>query len=440
MLKAILYIVLSIVGISATFITPFAGVISCIEAYLMNPSALAMPDGGYRYQLFASLALLASLLMHWQPPVAEVGREKWLLRMLWTFIAVAASSALWAEVNPSMAIESVYELFKTVLLVAVMVRLIRTERQMAAVVTAMIIGAWHAGFMHVLGIRLGWVPTSLAKDIGVLSDPQTGVMILFVPLVILMAIFGTKLQRILSWLAIPFVLDSIVGTYERTGVVAIAFECALILLYLPRRIVFRLLPALAVAGGLFFFRFTPADYWEKMATVLNPHEEASANSRFVINRASVQMFMDHPLGVGYRNYMYVSPRYLGNELLTDVGGERLRSPHNSYFEILCDTGIEGFVVWIAVFIGAVLVLRSVRRRENSGNITPLQAYAIAFEIGLFGWAIGGWTQDYQEVDPAYWFVGFAVVLIRLRRQAAASADLSEEAVDDNAVAVSVAAK
>src|SRR5260370_13765033 len=102
---------LSIVGVSATFITPFAGVISCIEAYLMTPSALEIPDGGYRYQLFTSLALLASFLMHWQRPVAEVGREKWLLRLLWTFIAVATASTLWAEANSSVVIDSVYELF-----------------------------------------------------------------------------------------------------------------------------------------------------------------------------------------------------------------------------------------------------------------------------------------------------------------------------------------
>ena len=413
MLKAILYLGLALFGITWTFISPFAGVITCIEAYLMNPSALAMTDGGFRYQLFTSVALILSWMIRRPPGLPRMGTEVWVMRLMWMFTAVGALSALWAVASAAVAIQTVYEVFKTVLLVALMVRLIQTERQMSTVVTALIVGAWHAGFIHIFGVRWGYAYTSMGKEFGVLPDPQTGVMVMFVPLVILVAIFGTRTQRVLAWCALPFVLDSIVETYERTGLVAVGFQGVLLLFYLPKRITLRLLPVIFAAGLLFTFRFTPKDYWEKMTTILNPHAEASANGRFAINEASQRMFIDYPWGVGYRNYMYVSPRYLPNELLTDVGEQRLRAAHNSYYAILCDTGIEGFLPWIGAFGCAILLLRRIRRHIDPHNLSPVHVYAMAFELGLYGWAVAGWTQGYQEVDPAYWFAGFAVVLARL---------------------------
>ena len=434
MLKAILYLALAAFGIGVTFLSPFAGIVTCLEAYLLNPTVLTAADGGFRYQLVCTLALILSWLIHRPGSLDPVGREVWIPRFLWTFVAVGALSALWAVASADVAIDSIYELFKTVLLVGLIIRLIQTERQMSIVVTAMIIGVWHAAFLHVFGVRWGYVYGAFGKEFGVLSDPQTGVMISFVPLLILSAMFGTKAQKILSWCALPFVLDSIIETYERTALVGIAAELALILIYLPRRITLRLIPVLAAAAGLFIFRLTPPDYWTKMSTILTPHEEASAESRFIVGNASWRMFLDYPFGVGYRNYMYVSPRYLPDEVLTTVDDRRLRSAHNSYAEILCDTGIQGFIPWIASFVSAVFLLRRVRRQPGSEGISAIQVYAMAFEVGLYGWAAGGLTQDYQEVDPAYWFVGFAVVLAKLYRRSTSLEAEEPEGVEELAVA------
>lgn len=422
MLKAIFYIGLTLLGVLATLITPFAGVVTGIESYMMNPPAITGgDDGGFRYQLVATVALLISFLIYRPKPVAEIGREVWIMRLLWIFVAIGALSSLWAVVSSDLAINTLYELLKTVIFVAIMVRLVRDERHLSFVVTALIVGAFHAGFMHILGIQWGYVYRGFGREVGVLPDAQTGVMILFVPLLVVTAIYGSRFQKVLAWCAMPFVLDSIVNSYERTGLAAIALQALLLLFYLPRRITFRLLPALLVAGGLLIFRFTPPDYWEKMGTILHPHEEASANSRFVVNAASWQMIRDFPWGVGYHNYPFVSPRYLPDEFLTSVGEERVRAAHNSFFTVLCDTGVEGFTVWILAIGGALLLLRRVRKNIKASAMTSLDAYSIALELGLYGWLLGGWTQDYQEVDPAYWFIGLSVVLIRLARRRAAQA-------------------
>src|SRR5262249_6077247 len=77
---------------------------------------------------------------------------------------------------------------------------------------------------------------------------------------------------------------------------------------------------------------------------------------------------------------------------------------------------------IYAFAGAALYLRRVRKQSVEGLTTiPLGQYALAIEVGLYGWAVAGLFQGNQEIDPAYWFVALAVIMTRLHAQAVAKA-------------------
>jgi O-antigen ligase len=418
MLKLIFYLTLTAVGVAGSLVSPAVGVIACIGAYLLNPTAIQMDNYGIRFQLIVTVAFLVGFLIHRPQGIQKVGREGGLAGALWCFVAIGVLSSLWAVVSSANALRDIYEMFKTVLLATMLIRAITDERQMRWVMIACIIGVWHAAVLHVFGVRLGLISSALGREEGVLPDYQTGVMVLFVPLLVLLAMLGSKTERILSWLALPFVLDSIVGTYQRAGFVCLAVEALLFAILVPRRITFRLLPILAICVALFAFRFTPENYWKWVSTISRPTEEGSAKSRFTIDDASIRMFLDYPMGVGYRNYPDVSPRYLPKESLT--AGRR--SAHNSFFAILCETGVFGFVPWICAFGGAIWLMRRLRRSRDGGNLDNLAVYALGIELGLYGWMVGGLFHAMHEVDPAYWFVGFAVVLTRLQGQRAESED------------------
>ena len=418
MLKLIFYLTLTAVGVAGSLMSPAVGIIACIEAYLLNPTAIWMENYGIRFQLIVTVAFLVGFLIHRPRGIQKVGREGGLAVALWVFVAIGALSSLWAVVSSANALHDIYEMFKTVLLATMLIRAITNERQMRWVIIACIFGVWHAAALHVFGVRLGLISSFLGREEGVLPDYQTGVMVLFVPLLVLLAMLGSKTERILSWIALPFVLDSIVGTYQRTGFVCLAVEGVLFAILVPRRITFRLLPVLAISAALFAFRFTPENYWKWISTISQPTKEGSANSRFTIDHASIRMFLDYPMGVGYRNYPDVSPRYLPKDLLT--AGRR--SAHNSFFAILCETGVFGFAPWICAFVGAIWLMRRLRRSRDGGNLDNLAVYALGIELGLYGWMVGGLFHAMHEVDPAYWFVGFAVVLTRLQGQRAESED------------------
>ena len=406
MIKLIFYTGLAVIGIVASLFSPIAGAITAVSAYLLNPSIFADDPSTFRLQLWCTLAFLAGCLLRRRRGARRVGNEAFVLWAMWAFVGIGALSAAWAVVSSQIALESIYEVFKTVLVSVFLVRAIRDEKDFRYLILACIVGVWHASALFTFGVHWGYVPSEYGRGSGsAVPDPQTAVLLLFAPMLVLLAIKGSKLERIASWVALPFVLDALVETYERTALVGLAVEGVLLLLLLPKRLSFRLLPGIAVALALFVFRLTPEDYWARMNTILAPTEEASANSRFIINDASWAMLRDYPMGVGYRNYPYVSPRYLDAGLLTNG----LRSAHNSFFTVACETGYFGLAIWLSAFVGALWLLRRIRKAADSKNLTPVDLYAMGLEIGLYGWLVGGLTQSYHEVDPAYWFVALSVV-------------------------------
>jgi O-antigen ligase len=411
MFKLAFYLILAGLGILATFWNPLYGGVACVLSYLLNPVAISMDSGGFRFQLWVSIAFLVSMVLYRPRPAGADAPTAHVLAGMWLFMALCAASAAWAVVSSQNALEESFEMFKRILLAALMCRLVRSERDIVWLVWASLIGTFHASALHIFGGRLGWIPASESREYGVLPTGQTAVLILFVPLLVVLGAMGRKKERLASWCILPFVLDSIVNTFQRMGFVVLAAEAVLLAIYLPRRIVIRVVPVVAVLGCLFVIRFMPPEYRDWVATVEKPHQEASAESRFAIDRASIQMLLDYPMGVGYRNYLDVSPRYLPAEML-DHGK---RSAHNSFFAVLCELGIQGLLAWLWTFGGAIILMRRIRKAPDREPTGRLELYALGIELGLYGWLIGGLFHDLHNVDPAYWFVAFAVALTRLKR-------------------------
>lgn len=413
MLKLIFYGALTLVGVIGALVSPLAGAIAVIEAYLLNPSIYGLPVE-IRFQLVTTVAFAVGVLIHSRQGLPRAGYEGMLIVSLWAFLIVASLVNFMAQYSVAIAFRTFFEVVKTVIVATLLLRAIRSERDLRFFMTACIIGVFHAAALHVIGPKLGYIPMSRAREYAVLPDDQTAVMVAFIPLLLVVAATGvSKFERILAFCALPIALDSIVNSYQRTGFVALGVEVAILFLLSGGRILKRLLPAAIVAGVLFFARMTPDNYWEWVSTVQSPTEEASAASRFEIGKGSINMFLDHPLGVGYRNYPYISHRYLRPELINSAG---MRSAHNSFFAILCETGILGFLPWLGAFLGAAFVLRKVRKASRKA-ITPLTNYALALEVAIYGWLVSGLAQAIHDLDPVYWFVALAIIIVRLHRMA-----------------------
>ena len=105
-------------------------------------------------------------------------------------------------------------------------------------------------------------------------------------------------------------------------------------------------------------------YTARMSTLEAPEEEASAASRIAHAHAAYGIWLDHPfLGVGFggMNYAAIAPRYGA----PDDG----HVAHNTYLQILVDSGTLALILFLAAFFGAILATES-HRQTRRFRITP----------------------------------------------------------------------
>lgn len=132
-------------------------------------------------------------------------------------------------------------------------------------------------------------------------------------------------------------------------------------------------PALYLAGD----RFT-----ERIATISEYEEDASAAGRLDFWMASLKMAKDYPiLGVGFgeKNYIALASGYLGRENRWVV--------HNTYLQMLVDSGVFGLILYVATLGGAVIWLGLSARRMRKLKPEWL-GYPLALQTSLLGFAVG----------------------------------------------------
>lgn len=150
---------------------------------------------------------------------------------------------------------------------------------------------------------------------------------------------------------------------------------------------------------------------ERMFTigdVTSQSEEAdsSARSRRVIAEAQIRMFLDNPMGTGWRGTVVLSPRYLDPRWLAEGNnGEASRSSHNTFLTALTEGGIVGVVIYAALvlwWIGAVLRSRRFSRSDRDPELTTLVAALVGAIAVVF---TAGVTADYLTKEVQFWVYG-----------------------------------
>ncbi len=412
MIKSLGYAILFLLGMGATISSSLWGGATVILAFMLNPVVIAKELPLQRYQFYTSIAFICSVLMHPRSRLPSISPDSLVFKGLWLYVGMCFVTSLWAT-DTSWAFSYALNFSKTVLIAWLLTKVVHDERGIRVLLFAGLIGALHAAFMHTFGVDLDWVSKKYADEWGVLPDMQAQVMLLFLPLFLLIAIMGrSPYEKLLGWVATPIVLNSIVESYQRAYFVGLLAEAVYLMLFLPKRIALRLAPILGTAVLLYVFVLTPENYWSWMDTINSPTQEGSASSRFDLYTASGKMLADNPQGVGYRCYIFEAHKYVPRHLLKD--DEAKKAAHSTVCTIACETGVIGFLFWLTAVGTSLWLLRKIRRAADPARPSPLDVMAMGIEIGLYGWLVGGLFHSDHETDPAYWFLGFAVMLYRLR--------------------------
>jgi len=178
-------------------------------------------------------------------------------------------------------------------------------------------------------------------------------------------------------------ISAVLFSHSRGGALALGAAVLLITLSERRKIV-ALLMLLLAAGGVSYLVWD--SFYNRMATLKDPMAEDSARSRIIFTTyAAPRMWLDYPLfGVGFTetNQQRLLWKYVPPEYSVAYAGRVL---HNTYAQILVDSGIFAFLVymWLLLKTGLQTWFSAKRIAAKESMEKAAIPFAVSTSLGTF---------------------------------------------------------
>lgn len=286
-------------------------------------------------------------------------RHRGLFAALVLLLVWVTLSLSWAR-SPAAAGEELWTFYVAALIALVVSTAIAGPRHVHLLVGAFVAGAVLSVMVGIAGQLLyGAAPDSATSTDGRLhggaGDPNFLAAAL-VPAIVLAAALGAGVRsahgRLALAAAIAVLVVGFAATASRGGLVAaVVTGLAAIALCRGRRLQVTLfvIAGLSLAGAAFA---TSPDAWQRMTSF-----DAKGSGRSDLWHVAWRMSGDHPIaGVGLNNFRLHSPEYVrlpGALDFVDLIAERPRVVHNTYLQLLAETGAIGLALFLLV-VGACL--------------------------------------------------------------------------------------
>lgn len=299
--------------------------------------------------------------------------------------------------------------------------LLREEHQFKAVLVSVILCGIGVGLVALYNKGMGLelvegTRVTIGRSIGsMLGDPNDLSLVLLFPAAFALATMLTpdigKIWKLIGLIGFITVACAIIATQSRGGLLGI---CAVGGVFAWRRVENKalLLTLGMCALGVLFVVAGVSDRASGGA-----HEEGideSAMGRIYAWQAALGMAIHHPLtGVGINNfisnYFEYSPHWDG----------RNHAVHSTWFGILAETGLLGFIVFVTLIIQILrIAIQSVTffKPQAGKHYSPaLYACAQSVQAGLAGFCVSGTFLTMGFTWPVYILLSLAIALSQCRR-------------------------
>lgn len=397
---ALLFMLLFFAGLLLAFVKhPIYGILSYMLVFYMGPGqswwSSNIPD--LRWSFLGAGVTMIAVMLHpttvARPAWHRTAPARWLILFaLWLWI-----QTFWA-LRPDAHLFMASLFTKYVLLYAVLYSALTEPKHVRLFFFAHIIGCFLWGYTAYLHPGAGRLENLGFGDVAgsAFASMQLGTGLAFAGFAFLGA---AGIWRWVAFSSIPFTLNAVVLMATRGAFVGLVGG-AVAALYFARGSQRRMV-ALCVAFGAVLFLMLAHDlFWSRMATIL-PDEtgvtEASAESRIHIAKANLEMFQDHPWGVGHLGNEVLSPLYMPPDLLTEKEGTAVRAAHNTLMAILVDHGFIGLILFALFHVSLARALFRIRFQPASTAARELSAYAAALAVS---WAIYWGNAQFVNVTKA----------------------------------------
>lgn len=218
----------------------------------------------------------------------------------------------------------------------------------------------------------------------------------------------SKYQQMLYFFCSFTLLIGIICTESRQAFLALLFYGIIIFMASKRKMLFSILFFIIVLMGS---TLVPETYWERMETIQNYEEDASATGRLEIWSYAYKLWTQNPiLGIGPGNFKKNSPDFFGQERVT----------HNTYFQILSELGLVGFCLFSLIMFLTILALGRIiiQFRNDTGENSEISSIALMARLGLMGLLICCLFQNKASHEFLYFSSAAAASLNHLGKQTA----------------------
>ena len=421
-LTTVAFVILYFGGLILAFYKPIYGLCTYVWTFYNNPTISwwgeMLPD--LRWSLLAAVVTLLALLFSRMRAPADEFRpglfSSWGARLMVLFVAWFWLMSLWA-VDPVRQSDGVMLVTKFAILFVLITGILTEPRSLELFAWTHVLGAFTWGWMAYRTDVHGRFEPMLGP--GMNDANELGFQIITALAFAGYMVIGFRgWKRYLALFTVPFLLNVVILTASRSALIGLIAAGVVGVVSTPKRHR-RAVMVCAALGAVLFLRLAGSEvFWQRAATIGQTDTaemDDSAAARVIVAQANWRMFLDYPMGAGFRGNAALSPRYMPAGVLT----EGARGAHNTFLAALVDTGVPGTTLLVMMLAwGAVALARVTIEDQATGP--PVAFYKPAVAACLAAYCICGQFLNLLTAEVWVWILALVPVLQHLSSVRAAS--------------------
>lgn len=331
------------VGLIAVFYDIRLGLIGGVIAMPVLPDTLNI-----LYMIFLVGVLVFNLLFKKDKQLNKMPMD-----LIWILFAILIVFATFTSRNPSGSFRDFAIHISGIGFLLVMVNSVENKNQFNVIATFLVFAAslvaLYGLYQYVVGVEIdrAWVDVANNPDMkvrvySVFGNPNilAEYLIMIIPISVGLFWHSKKLLKKLIFLGTSLIMSlALVLTMSRGGWIGFAMSALIFIVLVEKRLLLSLIPI--SIGGVYLL---PESIMNRILSITNFKDSSNAY-RFKIWEITSQIIRDHKMiGVGF-GYLPFKETYV-----TYIRTMSVSHAHNTYLQILAETGIIGFSVFLAFFV------------------------------------------------------------------------------------------
>lgn len=386
---------------------PWIGVLVWAWLSYMNPHRLTF---GFAYS-FPFAAIVAAVTM------ASIlfSREKksipWVgVTVVWAFWVLWMNVSTYFAMNHDPAVTEWDRSMKIQLIVLVTLMLIRDRMRVQLLVWTIALSLGFFGARGgVFALLTGGEDLVFGPPESFITDNNTLALALVMTLPLMRYLQVTaekKWMRVGLLLMAGLTLLSIIASQSRGAFLASSVMIAFLVLKSRHKLRFMLF---ILAALPFMLMVMPASWFERMSTISEYQEDASALGRINAWYMAVNLAADHPfVGAGFQAFTPENfERYAPEP-------ENVHDAHSIYFEVMAEHGFVGLGLFLLLgFLTLRMGTRVIKLTAGHESLAWARDLAAMLQVSLIGYAVGGAFLGLAYFDLFYHLVVIMVIVHKL---------------------------